>query len=226
LKKPAGVWRHGTKGILRKQASVVTTLYFYHDPMCAWCWGYRPVSDQILAKLPDGVQLVQVLGGLAADSDDPMPARLREMIPNGWHRIHDMLGTEFNFDFWTKCKPRRSTYPSCRAVLAAGKQGHYGEMIDAIQRAYYLRVMNPSDIEILELLAEELGLDADKFATDIRSAETDEELQRQVQFARQSPIDGYPPLTMDISGELVWVTRNYRDPQPTLDHIESLVSGT
>jgi len=99
-------------------------------------------------------------------------------------------------------------------------------MIDAIQRAYYLRAMNPSDIETLEQLADELDLDADTFARDIRSAEIEEELQRQVDFSRQSPIDGFPSLVMDIDGEMITVTRDYRDPQVTLDHIERLLSGS
>ena len=204
----------------------MATLYFYHDPMCSWCWGYRPVSDQVMVSLPSDVQLVKIVGGLAPDSDAPMPENLLEGLPKAWKRIHELLGTEFNFDFWTKCKPRRSTYPACRAVLAAGIQNHYDEMIDAIQRAYYLRAMNPSDLETLELLASEIGLDAEKFAKDIRSVEIEEELQRQVDFSRQSPIDGFPSLVMDIEGQLITVTRDYKNPQPTLDHIDRLISGT
>jgi len=193
--------------------------------MCAWCWGYRPVSDQIVAALPDNVRLVKVLGGLAPDSDDPMPAELRQMIQQGWHRIHNLLGTEFNFDFWTECLPRRSTYPACRAVLAAGRQDRYDEMINAIQGAYYLRAMNPSDLDTLETLAEELGLDTGLFASDIRSAGTEEELQRQADFARHSPIDGYPSLAMEIDSQLITVTRDYKNPQVTLDHIASLAAS-
>lgn len=201
----------------------MATLYFYHDPMCSWCWGYRPVSDRLPARLHDSVKLVKIVGGLAPDSDAPMPAHLRERLPGTWHRIHDYLGTEFNFDFWTDCKPRRSTYPACRAVLAAGKQDHYDEMTDAIQRAYYLRAMNPSDLETLELLATELGIDAEKFSADIRSVEVEEDLQAQIDFARQSPIDGFPSLVMRVGEELVPVTRDYLDPQPTLDHINRLL---
>lgn len=203
----------------------MATLYFYHDPMCSWCWGYRPVSDRLVSNLPDNVHLVKIVGGLAPDSDEPMPQNLLEGLPKAWSRIHDLLGTEFNFDFWSKCKPRRSTYPACRAVLAAGNQDRYDEMIDAIQRAYYLRAMNPSDIETLERLAVELDLDVEQFSRDIHSAEIEEELQRQVDFARQSPIDGFPSLVMDVAGEMITVTRDYKDPQPTLDHIEQLLSG-
>jgi putative protein-disulfide isomerase len=40
-------------------------LYYYHDPMCSWCWGYRPVADQLFSSLPAWITRVNVLGGLA-----------------------------------------------------------------------------------------------------------------------------------------------------------------
>ena len=201
----------------------MATLYFFHDPMWSWCWGYRPVSDQLMAQIPDGVRVVKIVGGLAPDSDEPMPQHLREGLPKAWQKIHSLLGTEFNFDFWTKCKPRRSTYPACRAVLAAGKQDRYDDMIDAIQHAYYLRAMNPSDLDTLECLGAEIGLDAQRFSNDIRSVEIEEELQKQVAFARQSPIDGFPSLVLAVNEQTVPVTRDYTNPQPTLDHIKRLM---
>ncbi len=152
-----------------------------------------------------------------------MSSELLKKLPQAWTRIQGMLGTEFNFDFWTKCKPRRSTYPACRAVLAAGKQEKYDEMIDAIQRAYYLRAMNPSDLETLEALAKELRLDNGKFASDIRSDVIEQALQQQVQFARNSPIDGFPSLVFERGGELTTVTRDYKDHRPTLAHINALL---
>lgn len=203
----------------------MATLYFFHDPMCSWCWGYRPVSDRLFSSLPVGVSLSKIVGGLAPDSDEPMPDNLRVGLPKAWQKIHELLGTEFNFDFWTECRPRRSTYPACRAVLAAGEQDRYDEMTDAIQRAYYLRAMNPSDLETLELLAEELGLDSDKFANDIRSPDIEADLQQQVQFSRQSPIDGFPSLVLDIEGSLAPVARDYKDPQPSIEHIEKLLAS-
>ena len=200
-------------------------LYFYHDPMCSWCWGYRPVSDRLFAELPEDLQLVKIVGGLAPDSDEPMPERLREQLPETWRRIHELLGTEFNFDFWTRCEPRRSTYPACRAVLAAGRQGRYDDMLDAIQRGYYLRAMNPSNLDTLRTLAAEIGLDGERFAADLVSAEVEEALRAEVDFSRQSPIDGFPSLVLDVAGKLEPVSRDYRDHRTSLGHIERLRSG-
>ena len=72
------------------------------------------------------IEVVYLLGGLAPDSDLPMPEQMKLTIAGYWQTIQDrVLGTQFNYDFWTKCQPRRSTYPSCRAVLAAKAGAKY-----------------------------------------------------------------------------------------------------
>lgn len=193
--------------------------------MCSWCWGYRPTAELLFSKLPEDISLEYVLGGLAPDSDEPMSAKLRSAISGHWKRIHEMLGTEFNFDFWEYCEPRRSTYPACRAVIAASKQQGEVDMILAIQRAYYLRAMNPSDTETLEKLAKELGLDVDRFETDLHSPETEAVLQDQVAFARRSPIHGFPALALKVGNQLTPVRLDYESHEETLHHLRVLMDS-
>ena len=191
--------------------------------MCSWCWGYRLTADLLFANLPENILRENVLGGLAPDSDEPMSADLRQRISGHWRTIHETLGAEFNFDFWEKCEPRRSTYPACRAVIAAANQMREAEMILAIQEAYYLRAMNPSDTEMLEVLASELNLDLDRFNSDLHSLETESELQRQVAFARSSPISGFPALAICIGDQLTPVRLDYKDHKETLQHLQALM---
>lgn len=127
-------------------------LIYIHDPMCSWCWAFRPVWQAVTAALPDGVDTRLLLGGLTPDTDKPMPESMREYLQQTWRTIQVRVpSTRFNFDFWVRCKPRRSTYPACRAVIAARTQVPALEtsMITAIQRAYYQGAMNPSDDDIL-----------------------------------------------------------------------------
>ena len=163
------------------------------------------------------------MGGLAPDNDQPMPEEMRHYLQSTWRRIGDMLGTEFNHDFWTDCVPRRSTYPACRAVLAAELQNAAETMTDAIQRAYYLRALNPSDLAVLEQLADEIGLDSDQFATDIRSTAVDDALRQQVRFAANAPISGFPSLCLDVRGQLLPVRQDYRSADSTLQHLQELL---
>lgn len=191
--------------------------------MCSWCWGYRPTARLLFAALPRNVERVNVLGGLATDSDEPMPAAQRKVVAAHWRRIESMLGTKFNHDFWNTCEPRRSTYPACRAVLAAAGQGHEEAMILAIQEAYYLHAQNPSDDSTLLGLAEALGLDTARFSADLHSPAVNNELRRQVLFARQSPISGFPSLVLAINSKRSAITVDYRNHVTSLQEIKQLI---
>ncbi len=194
--------------------------------MCSWCWAYRPVWTRLRQHLPETVKVVNVLGGLAADTDQPMPAETREAIQGHWRNIHNLFGTEFNFDFWRKNQPRRSTYKACRAVIAAGNQGREEDMIEAVQHGYYLRAMNPSDTDVLVQFASELQLNTAKFERDLESGDTHQKLGEQIQFARRSPISGFPSLALQVEGEsgLRPVDKDYRDYRVSLDHIDQLLN--
>ena len=69
-------------------------------------------------------------------------------------------------------------------------------MIDAIQRGYFLRALNPSDVPVLVKLAGELGLDKVRFERDLLSASTELEFQRQLKLVRKLLIDGFPSLVL------------------------------
>ncbi len=201
------------------------TLFYVHDPMCSWCWGYRPVLDRVMAQLPDTISCRRLLGGLAPDSDVPMAQDMREGLQQIWQRIHQQLGTEFNFDFWTQNTPRRSTYPACRAVIAATSQGAGDAMSDAIQRAYYLRAMNPSDTAVHCQLAGELGLDVERFASDIASDGVEQMLRSQLVMSRKLGVMGFPSWVLWDGQQAQSVPLDYSDPAPTVAAVTAAVTA-
>tara|TARA_B110000503_G_scaffold64536_1_gene101686 strand:+ start:1160 stop:1957 length:798 start_codon:yes stop_codon:yes gene_type:complete len=178
------------------------TLFYIHDPMCSWCWGFRPVWQQLEEQLRDTVNIVYIVGGLAADSDQPMPTGMQQALEATWQRIQQQIpGTEFNYDFWrpdSNTQPRRSTYASCRAVLAAKIQDPTleHEMILGIQQAYYLSAKNPSNIDALKDVATSIGLQPEQFRHDMASETVEMQLQEQLQLARRLSAQGFPSLVL------------------------------
>jgi putative protein-disulfide isomerase len=215
-----------------------TSLYYVHDPMCSWCWGYRPVWDNLQQYLPRSIKVKYVAGGLAPDSDTPMPLAQQQMIQDHWRTIESKLGTQFNHDFWMQNTPRRSTYNACRAAIAAHKQGCEKEMIEAIQQGYYLRALNPSDKDVLIALAKELTVelarpeasritikfDSVQFICDLSSAETEQELSRQVSLARVLTQQGFPSLVLEHDGKRQQISIDYNDYKSTLADIITKIS--
>ncbi len=194
----------------------LATLYYVHDPMCSWCWAFRPVWSEVQKALPDSMDVRYLLGGLAADSDVPMSAATQNMIRKHWQTIQKRVpGTEFNFRFWTDCQPRRSTYPACRAVIAARQQnpGLEDAMIQAIQQAYYLQARNPSDDDVLIDLASGLNLDVDRFRLDLAGPEIKAMLVREIQQSQRIGAQGFPGLILEKGGcyHPIPVDYNYAD---------------
>jgi putative protein-disulfide isomerase len=180
--------------------------------MCSWCWAFRPSLNALLAELPKQIEVIRLLGGLAIDSDDPMPEEIRTYVQANWQRIEEQVPeTKFNYDFWKQCQPRRSTYPTCRAVIAARQQGKEFDqaMTLAIQQAYYLQARNPSDISTLTELAVEIGLDKEKFIASINSAETDERLQQEIKQSRQLGLNNFPSLLLDTGNKQIRIEPDY-----------------
>lgn len=190
--------------------------------MCSWCWGFRPVLEQVKQALPGSIEVRYVLGGLASDTDLPMPQAMQNTIRETWERIqHEVPGTEFNYDFWTKCSPRRSTYPACRAIIACRMQQPEleSEMLLSIQQAYYLLAKNPSDLDVLVGLAEQLGLDTRQFVDDIQSEVCQKILLEEIEFCREINITSFPSLVLKQGKSYTSLEIDYNNSKKILDQI-------
>jgi putative protein-disulfide isomerase len=192
--------------------------------MCSWCWAYRPVLQKLREHLPAEIRWQNVLGGLAPDSDQPMPEATRQMVQAHWRQIQSRVGSEFNFDFWTRCQPRRDTYKACRAVIAASFQAAEERMIEAIQEAYYLRAMNPSEPATLAELAGELGLDGSLFRRDLVSDKTENKFQGQLALRRKLGVCSFPSLVLEHRGILTPISHDYHDHESSLAEIRKYLT--
>ncbi|TEW54821.1 DsbA family protein [Psychromonas sp. RZ22] len=198
-------------------------LYYVYDPMCSWCWGYRDTWLKLSEVLSDKVSIHYQLGGLAPDSDVEMPLDLQQSLQSIWHNIHVQLGTQFNFDFWSKCTPQRSTYPACRLCLIARKNNKEKEILFAIQQAYYLQAKNPSITNVLINLAEEVGLNRKDVEQQLHDEKLNTELMQEISNSRQFPIQGFPSLVLAINGQNIPVDIDYRDWKKTYSQIMNLM---
>lgn len=203
--------------------AVRMVLYYVYDPMCSWCWAFRPawknLCEILRTQVPD-LRIVNLLGGLAPDSDEPMSSSLRAKIQQHWRTIQRVVpDTPFNFDFWTRCTPRRSTFPACRAVIAAGMQPDAGahalemeeRMFLAIQQAYYLQARNPSDEALLVQLADEIGLDKERFIIDLNAEDVHKRLMREIELSRRIGVRGFPSLILEQGDRHHPIAIDYRN---------------
>ncbi|MDX2504509.1 MAG: DsbA family protein [Gammaproteobacteria bacterium] len=198
--------------------------------MCSWCYAFKLVLQQLQQQLPQDIEFISLLGGLAADTDSPMPIAMQQQLQATWQRIEQKVpGIHFNYNFWQHCQPRRSTYPACRAVIAASRfdqnNTHSYEtlMIEAIQNAYYQQAKNPSDDPTLVQLATQIGLDEQSFQEIFQAQQTQLELDRQLAMSQQLNAHSYPSLIIKIGTGFWPVSIDYLSPDPILETINLLL---
>lgn len=201
------------------------SLYYGYDPMCSFCWAFRPgwekVKSELALRAPE-IEIISLLGGLAPDSNEPMPAAVREKVSQAWRYIEKRIpGTRFNFDFWTLQQPRRSTYPACRAVFAARTLSAdlEDDMVLSIQRAYYLNAKNPSDNNTLIECAVSIGLDEKQFTDTFTSTACEKGFAQEMQFAHHLGITSFPNLVIARGDSRFNIPIDYNHPQTIVDSL-------
>ena len=184
-------------------------LLYVTDPMCSWCFGFAPVIDKVKAQLAEGVGFRMVLGGLAPDSDEPMRDDMRTYVQQAWRAVTARTGVEFNHEFWKQHHPKRSTWPACRAVLAAGELGEV--MFKAIQQAYYVDARDPSDKATLAEIAGEIGLDRKAFEQALDSPATQQLLAQEFKLRDQIGANSFPSLGLQRDDEFELLASGWND---------------
>ena len=204
------------------------TLYYIYDPMCSWCYAFEHPLNILQKQLPAELNFKTILGGLAADTKTPMPIETQTMIQQAWQQIESTLpNVRFNFDFWTKNTPLRSTYPACRAILAVENQVPKlaESMRQLIQHAYYQEAKNPSLNETLIACAAQLSLNIDQFSKDLLSLAINIKLSEQRHFSRLLGVSSYPSLRLVLKSEIYTIPIDYTEIDPTLNQINKLLNS-
>lgn len=204
---------------------MIYTIYYVHDPMCSWCYAFKETFEQLKNNLDENIKIVNVLGGLAPYTNETMPLPQQEMIKNIWKQIESQVGTKFNYEFWDKCTPKRNTYLSCKAVLIAKDENKEEKMINAIQEAYYLKALNPSEESTLIKLAKDLNLN-ENFEEKLSSKEYENKLEKELKFRRNLRVNAFPTLLLKYKKEVYPINIKYNDYKSMLNQINNLKDNT
>ena len=189
----------------------IGTLYYFGDPMCSWCWGIKPVLEQIDQEYPE-LKRVTVMGGLRPGELVPMGDQLAEMIQNAWIRIEQATGQPFNHDLWKQHRPLATTLPACRAVLSVrllAPEQEWAFMVGMFQ-AYFLKAMDPTQRETHLSVAEELGLDVETFGNLLNSDAVTQTLKSDLRRTKAFGITGFPSLVLSLKESHYLISPGYQ----------------
>ena len=203
-----------------------SVLIYVYDPMCSWCYGFRPTWKALKSQLPEGLPVVSLLGGLADDSDVSMPEDMVKYLRRTWSQIESTCGVHFNHAYWDQTPPPpRTTFISCRAVIAAERLAGRGEAFaERIQDAYYTEAQNVWDFNTLCDLAEAFGFQRSSFADALMSDDVRAVHDEQRQLAERLQVEGYPSVLLIHQGQAYPIPVRHQGADVMLSDISDLLA--
>ncbi|MCW8900751.1 MAG: DsbA family protein [Gammaproteobacteria bacterium] len=186
-------------------------LWYFADPMCSWCWGFSPVISEIKKNYASKVNIALVMGGLQAGKTVPLSASSRDEIFHHWHQVEEMAGQVFSFENALPDGFIYNTEPACRAVITVGsidatKTFSY---FTAIQSAFYTKNQDVTDLDVLQRLAAECGINAEEFNYLFHGEKQRTNVKKNFEFTKKAGVQGFPTLILNKPGQLDVITRGY-----------------
>lgn len=160
---------------------------FIEDPCCSWCWAYQPVRTAFAFEYQGYVRSRCIMGGLR-----DYPIADVDFVVGQWRMAAQMSGMTFDTGIWKK-RVLRTTYVACRAVKAVGlvRPGLADRFLRRLREAFFTEQRAIDDLERILPLAEEVGVDVDRFGDHISSGRAEALFQRDLSEASRHGF-GYP----------------------------------
>ena len=206
------------------------TIEFFHDVMSCWCFHASERMRALVAEHPE-IEVVHRSWPLATDPSlmtkifPSADAAREEICGEHWKDSHDIeTDPRINYQLMlTRSFDYPYSMPSQRGCKAAQRQGGHSahwDFFDRAQRAHLTECVNTADKQVLEMCAEQIGLDMNQFRSDWADPEIDKEIFADVAIATDYGILRAPTLVAEgkiqCHGE-TWSTFGHRITKERLD---------
>ncbi|OBV36844.1 DsbA family protein [Janthinobacterium psychrotolerans] len=179
-------------------------LHYVHDPLCGWCYGAAPLLGA--AQAVEGLAIVLHGGGMMSGANrQSVNDKLRRHVMAHDLRIAQATGQPFGQAYvdglLRDAGAVFDSTPPTTAILAAQEIAGLGlDMLHLIQQAHYVLGQRVADAGVLAALAQQLGLDAGRFAESFGSlagAATEQHIAHSRALLARVGGQGFPTLAIE-----------------------------
>lgn len=203
------------------------TLIYGFDPLCGWCFAFRPTMSAIVAAHPDLPVQVRYGGLVVGERVQPIAAS-RDYLIQGLAEVRRRAGVTAGERFYAGLLAEgryvSNSEPPCRAVYVVQQlapERAYA-FADALPEAFYGRGLPLDSGETLAELAVGLGIDGAAFLQMWQSAEARAGTQAAFAQARADGLAMYPTLWYQRSNRRNLVAQGFLPPDDAVARIADL----
>ncbi|MCU0490126.1 MAG: DsbA family protein [Chloroflexaceae bacterium] len=205
-------------------------LFYGFDPLCGWCFAFRPSMQALTDAHPD-LPVELAYGGLVLGERVQPISVMRDYLINGLNQVRQTAGVAAGDAFYNGLLAQ-GTYvsnsePPCRAIYVMEQlapQGAYA-FADSLPHAFYGRGLPLDDGDVLAELATAQGADGDEFLRHWRSDEAKQGVQEAFMQARAAGVSMYPTLFYRRGQQLTPLVRGFMAPAELVARVTALRRG-
>ncbi|EKF9736252.1 DsbA family protein [Vibrio cholerae] len=200
---------------------------YIFDPMCGWCFGATSLMEQLAQQ--SHLELVLHPGGMMDKAQ--ISPDFRAHILQADQRIQRETGAEFGEAYLERVRSGQplmlDSYFTAQAIIAARLAGKRDfDMLKAIQRAHYQQGLDVTQTEVMQQLAQAMGITPETWQNVMpqAAAKVRSDIAQTQRLMQQLGLGGFPSLAIEQNNE--WYTLSpshyYRRPQEWQAWLESL----
>lgn len=186
----------------------MSTLHYFYDPFCGWCYGAAPIVS--LAAEIEGLEIKpHGIGMLSGTQRKMMSPEWRDFVRPHEARIHALSGQPFGNGYTQGLQERSdilldSSRPIAAMLAAEAIAGLGISMLKRLQTAYYQDGRVITDSDEIGNIAVELGLDKENFLNEYQvtlTTKVDEHLKQSHQGMLAAGKQGVPAFILEHNGQ-------------------------
>lgn len=205
-------------------------LIYGYDPLCGWCYAFRPVMEAVTEAHPD-LHVRIACGGLVVGERVGPIADSRGYLLAGQEQLRQRAGVVFGDAFLNGLLAEgthiSNSEPPCRAVWVAQQiaPDRAYAFAHELPHAHYWRGLPLDEANVLGDLAAEQGIDRDAFIARWQSDEAKRETQAWFAASRAEGVTMYPTLFYRDGNDTHLIVRGYLPPSAVVERLSALRKG-
>lgn len=199
-------------------------LLYFANPMCSWCWGFRPSLAAVRERWPE-LPVTVALGALdPGRASRPMGSKDKAYVREHWQRVRESSGQPFDFAFFEREGFVYDTEPACRAVAIVRRAypALAFDFLGRLQELFYASNVDITDPARLREAAAEFGVDGESFDAAFGSSSAAAEVRREWHETARLGVTGYPTLVWLHGGRARLASLGWQPPAQLVAELERL----
>lgn len=188
---------------------------YVYDALCGWCYGFSPVMEEFYEKHKDEVEFEVISGGMVKGQRIGPIGEVAGYIKYAYKDVEQATGIEFGKAFLKDVLEEGSTiFTSIPPAIALSvfkdeepdRALHFAKRI---QKAIYYDGIDPSNNQAYGRLAEEFGLNKERFAAKMEKEKYLEKAKEDFHQAALYGVNSFPTVLLVKGGLHTKITQGY-----------------